>query len=164
MKLRTMLYGLTLMLGCFVLASCVNDAEGPCLPDGKTQVVFSLVLPQNAQTRAEATNWVEGEGIDNDIDLSSIKLLIYDAQGTCMGVMTSADLLYIPRETGSTPYEKTVYDCIGTVPTTIVVKLVKDTEYRFVVLANCTAVINNPSWSDLSAVSQYYKSIFSIFY
>lgn len=28
MKLRTMLYGLTLMLGCFVLASCVNDAEG----------------------------------------------------------------------------------------------------------------------------------------
>lgn len=154
MKLKTMLYGLTLMLGCFVLASCVNDEEGPCLPDGKTQVIFSLVLPDNAQTRAEDPYWEEGVGIDNNIDLSSIKLLIYDGSGVCKGILTSANLTYIPRQTKTERYEETVYDCIGTVPATIKNNLVANTEYRFVILANCNASIANTiSWSDLSKVT-----------
>ena len=92
MKLRKILYGLTLMLGCFVLASCVNEEEGPCLPEGKTKVLFKLTLPENAQTRAEAirvnwgtgdlSNFEQGGDKDNYIDLSSIKMLIFDAEKT----------------------------------------------------------------------------------
>ena len=128
MKLKTMLYGLTLMLGCFVLASCINDAEEICLTDssGKTQVVFTLMLPDNAQTRAwgdkNANYWIEGENKDNDIDLSSIKLLIFDSADTYVG--TVDDLMYLTKETGTTPYEKTVYECIGTVPANISTALI----------------------------------------
>ena len=151
MKLRTMLYGLTLMLGCFVLASCINDAEEICLTDssGKTQVVFTLMLPDNAQTRAwgdkNANYWIEGENKDNDIDLSSIKLLIFnegkdDEENIIYTyVGTVDDLMYLTKETGTTPYEKTVYECIGTVPEGISSKLINATvkNFKFVVFANC---------------------------
>ena len=106
MKLRKILYGLTLMLGCFVLASCVNEEEGPCLPEGKTKVLFKLTLPENAQTRAEAirvnwgtgdlSNFEQGGDKDNYIDLSSIKMLIFDADNRlrvgdiiCMDILSA---------------------------------------------------------------------------
>jgi hypothetical protein len=152
MKQRMILYGLTLVLGCFVLASCINDAEGPCLPDGKTQVVFSLVLPDNAQTRAmwsANSDWINGEEKDNDIDLSTIRIVIFDNAGTYVGTLGD-ELTYLPKETGTTPYEKTVYECIGTVPEAIATKLTSAEvkNFKFVVFANCT-VPESITWDGL---------------
>ena len=145
MKLKTMLYGLTLMLGCFVLASCVNDEEGPCLPDGKTQIVFSLVMQDNAQTRAwgdyvpQAKDRDNGKGKENDIDLSTLKLLIFDNEGAYVGTLSKADIDYIPHKTGTLPYEETVYECIGTInPDKITLN---NGVYKFVFLANYTGSI-----------------------
>ena len=96
MKLRTMLYGLTLMLGCFVLASCVNDEEGPCLPDGKTEVLFSLVLQDNAQTRTGNETWNSykpsetGVEYDNYIELAKVQMLLFNAStGAYVGKLGS---------------------------------------------------------------------------
>ena len=155
MKLIKMLYGLTLMLGCFVLASCVNDEEGPCLPDGKTQVVFSLVLHDNAQTRAlwsENSNWINGVDKDNEIDLSSIKLLIFDNTGGFVGSLGSEDLYYLPKNTGTEPYEETVYECIGTVPETISENITSGASYKFVFLANCTNIPTTITWDGINAI------------
>lgn len=155
MKLKTMLHGLTLMLGCFVLASCVNDEEGPCLPDGKTQVVFSLVLHDNAQTRAlwsENSNWINGVDKDNEIDLSSIKLLIFDNTGGFVGSLGSEDLYYLPKNTGTEPYEETVYECIGTVPETISENITSGASYKFVFLANCTNIPTTITWDGINAI------------
>ena len=136
MKLKTMLYGLTLMLGCFVLAACVNDEEGPCLSDAQTKAVFSLVLQDNAQTRAawsENSGAVsESEGIDNYIDLSTLKMYVFkaDANNTYVGPLT--DIMYIAQSKESDPYETDRYECIGTLPETVV-----KGSYRFVIVANC---------------------------
>ena len=143
MKQRMILYGLTLVLGCFVLASCINDEEGPCLPDssGKMQVFFTLAVPDNAQTRApwsenDDNNWENGVGKDNKIDMGSIKLLIFDNENAYIGTVN--DLTYIPKNTGDTPYEETVYEFIGTIP--VEYNLTNNTTYKFVVLANCTNI------------------------
>ena len=133
MKLKTMLYGLTLMLGCFVLASCINDEEGPCLSDAQTKAVFSLVLQDNAQTRAA---WSENsgavsKGIDNYIDLSTLKMYVFKADDTNTYVGPLTDIMYIAQSKESAPYETNRYECIGTLPD------VEKGSYRFVVLANC---------------------------
>lgn len=136
MKLRVMLYGLTLMLGCFVLASCINDGEGPCLPDGETRVLFKLVLQDNAQTRAAGETWGNyspkkaGEGYDNQIDLANVQFLLFKSDGSYAGKLT--DLTYtIPGD----PRYDFVYDYVGTAPTDLV-----EGDYKFVVLANCPEV------------------------
>ncbi|MBQ8009511.1 MAG: FimB/Mfa2 family fimbrial subunit [Bacteroidaceae bacterium] len=132
MKLRTMLYGLTLMLGCFVLASCVNDEEGPCLPDGKTQVLFKLVLQDNAQTRAEGDTWGNyspkkaGEGYDNQIDLPNVQMLLFDADGGYAGKLN--DLTYSQTS-------ENVYQYIGIAPEDLATG-----GYKFVILANAPTV------------------------
>ena len=132
MKLRTMLYGLTLMLGCFVLASCVNDDEGPCLPDGQTQVLFKLVLQDNAQTRAEGDTWGNyspkkaGEGYDNQIDLPNVQMLLFDADGGYAGKLN--DLTYSQTS-------ENVYQYIGIAPEDLAAG-----DYKFVILANAPAV------------------------
>lgn len=146
MKLKTMLYGLTLMLGCFVLASCVNEEEGPCLPEGKTKVLFKLTLPENAQTRAEAirvnwgtgdlSNFEQGGDKDNYIDLSSIKMLIFDADNNYKGSLK--DMIYTSKTDGSGYYEEKVYVFEGTAPD----GLTKNATYKFVVLANTTIPAN----------------------
>lgn len=141
MKLKTMLYGLTLMLGCFVLASCVNEEEGPCLPDGQTKVLFTLKLQDNAQTRAEAIrdNWgtgtyemETGANKDNYIDLSGVKMLIFDSDNTYKGSLE--DMIYTSKTDGTGYYEEKVYEFVGTAPD----GLTKDATYKFVVLANTT--------------------------
>ena len=43
MKLRNIIYSLSLLVGVLTLGSCVND-DDVCLPEGKTQVIFSRVL------------------------------------------------------------------------------------------------------------------------
>lgn len=134
MKLRTMLYGLTLMLGCFVLASCVNDGEGPCLPDGETRVLFKLMLQDNAQTRADGETWGNyspkkvGEGYDNQIDLPNVQMLLFDANGAYAGKLK--DLTYSQPDP-----TKTVYQYIGTAPTGLAAGA-----YKFVILANSPTV------------------------
>lgn len=163
MKQRMILYGLTLVLGCFVLASCVNDDEGPCLPDsnGKTQVVFSLVLPDKAQTRSlwgekdpDSGEWINdweiGEDKDNDIDLGTIRIVIFDNAGGYIGTLGD-ELNYIPRNTGEEPYETTEYECIGTVPDNIAEALIKAQvkNFKFVVFANCTVPESNITWDGL---------------
>ena len=142
MKLIKMLYGLTLMLGCFVLASCVNEEEGPCLPDGQTKVLFTLKLQDNAQTRAEAIrdNWGEGDlnnferGVDKDnyIDLSGVRLLIFDSGNNYMGSLK--DMIYTSKANGTEYYEEKVYEFVGTAPN----GLTENATYKFVVLANTT--------------------------
>lgn len=134
MKLIKMLYGLTLMLGCFVLASCVNDEEGPCLPDGKTEVHFSLVLQDNTKgtTRTGDETWNNynpkdtGVEYDNYIDLDNVQMLLFNAStGVYAGPL------------GSMTYSKSgenTYKYIGTAPTDLAAG-----EYKFVVLANCAA-------------------------
>jgi len=136
MKLRVMLYGLTLMLGCFVLASCINDGEGPCLPDGETRVLFKLVLQDNAQTRAAGETWDNyrpkkaGEGYDNQIDLANVQFLLFKSDGSYAGKLK--DLTYtIPGD----PRYDFVYDYVGKAPTNLV-----EGDYKFVVLANCPEV------------------------
>ena len=86
MKLRKMLYGLTLLLGVLALNSCVNE-DSACLPeDSNAKVVFSLVLPDNAQTRAEG-DWSDtytpeiGTDYDNFIDLDGIQVLVLSTDG-----------------------------------------------------------------------------------
>lgn len=134
MKLRTMLYGLTLMLGCFVLAACVNDEEGPCLPDGETRVLFKLVLDDNAQTRADGETWGNynpkkvGEGYDNQIDLPNVQMLLFDANGAYAGKLK--DLTYSQPDP-----KKTVYQYIGTAPENLAAG-----DYKFVILANSPTV------------------------
>ena len=134
MKLRTMLYGLTLMLGCFVLASCVNDEEGPCLPDGETRVLFKLVLDDNAQTRADGETWGNynpkkvGEGYDNQIDLPNVQMLLFDANGAYAGKLK--DLTYSQPDP-----KKTVYQYIGTAPENLAAG-----DYKFVILANSPTI------------------------
>lgn len=163
MKLFKMLYGVTLMLGCFVLASCINDEEGPCLPDGKTQVVFSLVLPDKAQTRSMwgakdseteewINDWINGEDKDNDIDLSTIRIVIFDNTGGNVGTLGD-ELNYIPRNTGEEPYEVTEYECIGTVPDNIADALINAQvkNFKFMVFANCT-VPENITWDGATVV------------
>lgn len=135
MKLIKMLYGLTLMLGCFVLASCVNDEEGPCLPDGKTEVHFSLVLQDNAQTRTGTETWNDydpketGVEYDNYIDLNNVQMLLFYADGS-----EENDGKYAGK-LGSMIHSKiaeNVYQYVGTAPTGI-----DAGDYKFVVLANC---------------------------
>ena len=131
MKLRKFLYGLTLMLGCFVLAACVKDEEGPCLPDGKTQVLFSLSLHENtkAVTRAGDETWADydpkdtGVEYDNYIDLDNVQMLLFDASGNYAG--TLGDLTY--SQSGENTYKY-----IGTAPSDLAAGA-----YKFVVLANC---------------------------
>ena len=134
MKLRKFLYGLTLMLGCFAFAACVNDEDGQCLSDGKTQtqVLFSLSLKENtkALTRAGNETWNDydpkdtGVEYDNYIDLDNVQMLLFDAStGDYAGTL------------GSMTYSKTgenKYEYIGTAPADIAVG-----DYKFVVLANC---------------------------
>lgn len=135
MKLRKFLYGLTLMLGCFAFAACVNDEDGQCLSDGKTQtqVLFSLSLKENtkAVTRAgsdETWNNYDpkdlGVEYDNYIDLDNVQMLLFKASsGDYAGTL------------GSMTYSKTgenKYEYIGTAPADIAVG-----DYKFVVLANC---------------------------
>lgn len=145
MKLRKILYGLTLMLGCFVLASCVNEEEGPCLPDGQTKVLFTLKLQENAQTRAEAIrdNWgtgtyemETGANKDNYIDLSGVRLLIFDSGNNYMGSLK--DMIYTSKANGTGYYEEKVYEFEGTAPD----GLTKNATYKFVVLANTTIPAN----------------------
>lgn len=135
MKQRMMLYGLTLMLGCFAFAACVNDEDGQCLSDGKTQtqVLFSLSLKENtkAVTRAgsdETWNNYDpkdlGVEYDNYIDLDNVQMLLFKA---------SSDVY--AGTLGSMTYSKTgenKYEYIGTAPADIAVG-----DYKFVVLANC---------------------------
>lgn len=143
MKLRKMLYGLVLlMLGCFVLASCVNDEEGPCLPDGKTQVLFSLVLQDNAQTRAGDETWNSydpkdtGVEYDNYINLAGVQMLLFNAgNGAYVGKLGSMTYTQAGENT---------YKYIGTAPTGL-----SAGEYKFVVLANCTGVTNISNITDL---------------
>ena len=134
MKLIKMLYGLTLMLGCFVLASCVNDEEGPCLPDGKTEVLFSLVLQDNAQTRTGDETWNNydpkdtGVEYDNYINLDNVQMLLFYADGG------ENDGKYAGK-LGSMIHSKVnenVYQYVGTAPTDLAAG-----DYKFVVLANC---------------------------
>ena len=134
MKLRKFLYGLTLMLGCFAFAACVNDEDGQCLSDGKTQtqVLFSLSLKENtkAVTRAGSETWNNydpkdlGVEYDNYIDLDNVQMLLFEASsGDYAGTL------------GSMTYSKTgenKYEYIGTAPADIAVG-----DYKFVVLANC---------------------------
>ena len=133
MKQRMMLYGLTLMLGCFVLASCVNDDEGPCLSsNGKTQVLFSLVLQDNTQTRADGdVTWgnyspkKEGVGYDNKIDLAGVQMLLFKGNEYAGKLK---DLTYtIPEEN--------VYNYIGTAPDDLATG-----DYKFVILANAPTI------------------------
>ena len=131
MKLRTMLYGLTLMLGCFVLAACVNDEEGPCLPDGQTNVLFSLVLQDNmkATTRAGNETWSNynpkdtGVEYDNSINLDKVQMLLFDVSGNYVGSL--GNMTY-------TQSGENTYKYIGTAPTNLAAG-----SYKFVVLANC---------------------------
>lgn len=139
------------MLGCFVLASCVNDGEELCLPDssGQTKVLFTLVLPNNAQTRAA---WSENsgavsEGIDNYIDLSTLKMYVFDANNEYKG--TLSDVIYIAKKLTSDTYEPTAYEFIGTVPETV---NVPDADYKLVVVANCTAPTEDITWNGLKNI------------
>ncbi|MBQ8485630.1 MAG: FimB/Mfa2 family fimbrial subunit [Bacteroidaceae bacterium] len=139
MKLLKMLYGLTLMLGCFVLASCVNDEEELCLPEGKTQVLFSLVLQDNAQTRADNETWGNfsnpelGVGYDNQIELDKVQFLLFkkvveDNTITYLYVGTLTDVTYtIPGD----PRTDFKYQYVGSAPEGL-----KSGDYKFVVLAN----------------------------
>lgn len=133
MKLRKFLYGLTLMLGCFAFAACVNDEDGQCLSDGKTQtqVLFSLSLKENTKAlpRADNETWNDynpkdtGVEYDNYIDLDNVQMLLFKASGDYAGTL------------GSMTYSKTgenKYEYIGTAPADIAVG-----DYKFVVLANC---------------------------
>ena len=97
------------MLGCFVLASCVNDEEGPCLPDGKTNVLFSLVLQDNTKgtTRAGNETWNNynpkdtGVSYDNYIDLDNVQMLLFKNDGSFAGKLK--DLTY--SQTGENTYQ-----------------------------------------------------------
>lgn len=128
MKLRVMLYGLTLMLGCFALASCINDEEGPCL-DSKTQVVFKLVLQDNAQTRAGDETWNNynpketGVEYDNYINLDGVQVLMFKGDGTYVGKL--GELTY--NQTGVNTYQY-----VGLAPDGLA-----SGGYKFVILANC---------------------------
>lgn len=135
MKQRMILYGLTLMLGCFVLASCVNEDEGPCLSSNgsKAQVLFSLVLPDNAQTREEGDpeTWgnydpkESGVGYDNQINPAGVQMLLFKGNEYAGKLK---DLTYtIPSEN--------VYNYIGTAPDDLV-----SGDYKFVILANAPTI------------------------
>lgn len=146
MKLIKILYGLTLMLGCFVFASCVNDEEEQCLPNGKTEVLFSLVLPDNTngttradddepttpQTWGTYTPKEVGEGYDNKIDLDGVQMLIFQNNGSYVGKLNN--LVY-------TKIDDKTYQYVGVAPKQTVegqqVNIASGT-YRFVVLANYT--------------------------
>lgn len=138
------------MLGCSVLASCINDEEGPCLPDsnGKAQVLFTLVLPDNAQTRAEwSTNTSDdSEGLDNYIDLSTMKVYIFGTDNTYKGQVS--DVFYSAKDLTSDTYEPTAYQFIGTVPT----EVNEPGDYKIVVLANCTAPTEDITWNGLKNI------------
>lgn len=128
------------MLGCFVLASCVNDEEGPCLSDGKAQVLFSLVLQDNAQTRADGDpeTWGDfenpepGVGYDNQIKLDEVQVLLFKGNAY-LGKLT--DLFYTQPDP-----DKSVYQYIGTAPL-VDNEILTEGDYKFVVLANSTAII-----------------------
>ena len=126
-----MLYGLTLMLGCFALASCVNDEEGPCL-DSKTQVLFRLVLQDNAQTRTGDETWNSydptdsGVEYDNNIDLDNVQMLLFKSDGSFAGKLGSLTYNQIGVNT---------YQYIGLAPEDLA-----SGGYKFVILANCQEV------------------------
>ena len=134
MKLRKMLYGLTLLLGVLALNSCVNE-DSACLPeDSNAKVAFSLVLPDNAQTRAEG-DWSDtynpeiGTDYDNFIDLNGIQFLVFENTENGAYVGTIDDFMY--TKTGPN-----VYTYYGTAPE----DLEATGTYKFVVLANCSSV------------------------
>lgn len=137
MKLRNIIYSLSLLVGVLTLGSCVND-DDVCLPDGKTQVIFSLVLQDNVQgtTRAGDETWnnytPKEDGVENDnyIDLDNLQVLVFDNSGAFKG--TLADLSYTPKDITSDLYEYTEYEYVGTAPSGI-----SAGTYKFVILANC---------------------------
>ncbi len=140
MKLRNIIYSLSLLVGVLTLGSCVND-DDVCLPEGKTQVIFSLVLQDNVQgtTRAGDETWnnytpkEDGVEYDNYIDLDGLQVLVFASDGTFKG--TLKDLVYTPKDVTSDNYEYTRYEYVGTAPSEITAG-----DYKFVVLANCATV------------------------
>ena len=135
MKQRMLLYGFTLLLGVFALSSCVNE-DSVCLPEGSdVKVAFSLVLPDNAQTRAEGDTWGDtyndeiGTDYDNYIDLNGIQVLVFEntSTGTYAGTVTN----FMYSKTGDN-----VYTYFGDAPA----DLNATGTYKFVVLANCSKV------------------------
>lgn len=137
MKLRKMLYGLSFLLSAFALNSCINE-DSVCLPESnEAKVVFSLVLPDNAQTRAEewSTDYTNTVGDENDnfIDLNGIQVLVFnlhdDTEKSDLYQGTINDFMY--TKTGDN-----VYTYYGTAPA----ELSARGTYKFVVLANCSKV------------------------
>lgn len=132
MKQRMLLYGFTLLLGVFALSSCVNE-DSVCLPEGSdVKVAFSLVLPENAQTRAAWSAEYDKElGVDYDnyIDLNGIQVLVFEntSTGTYAGTVTN----FMYSKTG-----ENVYTYFGDAPA----DLNATGTYKFVVLANCSKV------------------------
>ena len=138
MKLRKMLYGLSFLLSAFALNSCINE-DSVCLPESnEAKVVFSLVLPDNAQTRANEV-WSDtydpekGTDYDNFIDLNGIQVLVFnlhdDTEKSDLYQGTINDFMY--TKTGDN-----VYTYYGTAPA----ELSATGTYKFVVLANCSKV------------------------
>lgn len=161
MKLRYILYSLTLLLGTLTLGSCVND-DDVCLPDGKTQVIFSLVLQDNvkATTRVGDETWnnytpkEDGVEYDNYIDLDNLQVLVFGSDGTYVG--TLADMVYTAKGAKDpNKYETTAYEYIGTAPSNI-----SAGTYKFVILANC-AKVNATSTTTLASLNDLTYNLFA---
>lgn len=160
MKLRNIIYSLSLLVGVLTLGSCVND-DDVCLPDGKTQVIFSLVLQDNIQgtTRAPGDTWgepadptdrISGSDLDNKIDLEGLQILVFDSDEAGAFKGTLKDLSYTPKDVTTDLYEYIKYEYVGTAPSDISA----GTSYKFVVLANCSQIGNNISkLSDLETLA-----------
>lgn len=150
MKLKNILYSLTLLLSVLTLGSCVND-DDICLPEGKTQVIFSLVLQDNVLTRADG-DWGDtytgdiGLDYDNSIDLNGIQVLVFDSDATGTFQGTIDDFIYLKTA-------KNVYTYYGTAPSV----LNATGTYKFVVLANCSEVtgltVGTSTISDLDNIA-----------
>lgn len=157
MKQRMLLYGFTLLLGVFALSSCVNE-DSVCLPEGSdVKVAFSLVLPENAQTRAAWSAEYDKElGVDYDnyIDLNGIQVLVFEntSTGTYAGTVTN----FMYSKTG-----ENVYTYFGDAPA----ELSPRGTYKFVVLANCSKVTGlTIGTSTISALDNITYSLASMEY
>lgn len=161
MKLRNIIYSLSLLVGVLTLGSCVND-DDVCLPEGKTQVIFTLVLQDNvkAATRVGDETWnnytpkEDGVEYDNYIDLNNLQVLVFGSDDTYKG--TLADMVYTAKGAKDPDkYEATAYEYIGTAPSDI-----SAGTYKFVILANC-AKVNATSTTTLASLNDLAYNLFA---
>ena len=142
MKVNLSYIALCMLLLPLLFCSCGADNVDRVADAEPVLVTFALDVETSSVTRAENDNWgssgydrIIGTGIENNIDTSSLLVVVYDADGK---YVTELPILH--------------YDSANSTSLTFMCALPEDVKagkpYRYMVLANCTTKNYGISYTD----------------